>query len=110
MSTSGEVTSRGAPVLPDSVKMFMTPLGSAFALAMISDTSALVRAVWAGNFATTVLPAARAGASDRINSATGEFHGTITATTPAGSGRVLKNVPGRTSAEMPELVSAWPAA
>jgi hypothetical protein len=86
--------------------MFTIPLGRSATLAMISDTSALVSAVCAGNFATTALPAARAGARDRMNSTTGAFHGTITATTPAGSASVLKKVPGWTSAEMPVLVSA----
>ena len=36
-------------------------------------------------FTATVVPAARAGASDRISRMTGEFQGTMTATTPAGS-------------------------
>jgi hypothetical protein len=34
---------------------------------------------------TTVLPAARAGASFHIRSASGLFHGVIAATTPIGS-------------------------
>ena len=37
---------------------------------------------------TTVLPAASAGASFHAVSSSGEFHGTIAATTPSGSWRV----------------------
>jgi hypothetical protein len=47
--------------------------------------------------------------SDRINRRTGEFHGTITATTPAGSAYVLNHCPGATSAAIPVSVSACPA-
>jgi hypothetical protein len=39
-------------------------------------------------FATTVQPAASAGANFHINSSSGEFHGTIAPTTPTGSWRV----------------------
>jgi hypothetical protein len=38
--------------------------------------------------ATSVQPAASAGASFHMSSSSGEFHGTIAATTPTGSGRV----------------------
>jgi hypothetical protein len=38
--------------------------------------------------ATIVQPAASAGASFQHSSSSGEFHGTIAATTPAGSRRV----------------------
>jgi len=37
---------------------------------------------------TIVHPAARAGASFQVSSSSGEFHGTIAATTPTGSCRV----------------------
>ncbi|MEA3219591.1 MAG: hypothetical protein OZX49_00682 [Immundisolibacter sp.] len=37
---------------------------------------------------TTVLPAARAGASFQVASMSGEFHGVMAAMTPSGSGRV----------------------
>jgi hypothetical protein len=44
-----------------------------------------------------------------VNSATGEFHGTMVATTPTGSGTLLKYRPGATSAAMPTSVNAWAA-
>jgi len=72
-------------VLPDSVKMLITPRGSESTSAMIRDTKFATSAVCPGIFTATVFPAANAGASERISSTTGEFQGTITATTPAGS-------------------------
>ena len=41
--------------------------------------------VYDDGFTTTVLPAASAGASFQVRSSSGEFHGTIQATTPNGS-------------------------
>jgi hypothetical protein len=38
-----------------------------------------------GGFATTVFPAARAGAIRHVASISGAFHGVITAVTPAGA-------------------------
>jgi hypothetical protein len=39
-------------------------------------------------------------------SATGEFHGTMIATTPTGSATLLKYRPGASSAAMPTSVNA----
>jgi hypothetical protein len=52
---------------------------------MIWDNRLATSAVWPGILTATVLPAESAGASDRTNRATGAFHGTMIATTPAGS-------------------------
>jgi hypothetical protein len=90
MSTSADSMRNGAPLLPDSVNMLTTPAGSDGAWDTISAISALVSAVCPGSFAATVFPAARAGARERMNSATGAFHGTMIATTPTGSARLLK--------------------
>ena len=75
--------------MPDSVNMLTTPTGSDGALDTTSATSALVSAVCPGSFAATVFPAANAGPRERMNSATGEFHGTMIATTPTGSATLL---------------------
>ena len=72
-------------MLPDSVKMLMTPRGSASTSERICDTRLATSAVCPGILTATVFPAASAGASERISSATGEFHGTMIPTTPAGS-------------------------
>ena len=72
--------------MPDSVKMLTMPGGMDATDATISANREFVRAVWAGIFTTTAHPAAKAGPRDRIVRMTGEFHGVITPTTPAGSG------------------------
>ena len=90
MSTSADWIRNGAPVLPDSVNMLTTPAGSDGASDTMSAMSALVSAVCPGSFAATVFPAASAGPRERRNSATGAFQGTMIATTPTGSGRLLK--------------------
>src|SRR5271165_5026295 len=102
--TSGEATRYGAPAFPDSVNMLTTPRGNDSVSAMIWDTRLATSAVCPGIFTAIVLPAAKAGASDPISSATGAFQGTITPTTPAGSPYVLNHWPGATSAEMPVSV------
>ena len=63
----------------------MTPRGRDSTSARICETRLATSAVCPGIFTATVLPAESAGASDRISSATGEFHGTMMPTTPAGS-------------------------
>ena len=72
-------------MFPDSVKMLTTPRGSDSTSAMIRETRLATSAVGPGIFTATVFPAASAGASDRISRMTGEFHGTMIPTTPAGS-------------------------
>jgi hypothetical protein len=59
--------------------------GSGETSAMICATRLATSAVCPGILTATVFPADRAGASDRMSRATGEFQGTIMPTTPAGS-------------------------
>ena len=60
-------------------------------------------------FQTTVLPAARAGASFHVASINGEFHGVIAATTPSGSSRVKLIMPGLSiGMTRPSILSARP--
>ncbi len=44
-------------------------------------------------FKTTVLPQARAGPSFQLEMLSGKFHGTIEATTPRGSRKVMSTPP-----------------
>ena len=45
---------------------------------------------------TTALPRARAGATTRIPSTLGEFHGVMAPTTPTGTRRTIERRPGDT--------------
>ena len=65
--TSGESTSSRAPSAPDSLKMLTTPLGISATLPMISPIKAAICAACEGIFTTAVQPAARAGASARMD-------------------------------------------
>jgi hypothetical protein len=58
---------------------------------------------------TAVQPAASAGASDRIRSVTGAFHGTMTPATPAASRWNSDMAPGAVSCIVPRMVRASPA-
>jgi len=66
----------------------------------------ITRPVWPGSLTTAVHPAANAGANERTESTTGEFHGTITPATPMGSGTELMCRPGATSVARPLSLSA----
>lgn len=67
--------------------MFSTP-GESHAAIMISPSRRADNEVSSPGASTTVRPAARAGASFISVSISGEFHGTIAATTPADSRKV----------------------
>ena len=53
-----------------------------------------VTGVFGSHFSTTALPSASAGASERIASTIGKFHGVITPTTPIGTRRAVDVRPG----------------
>ena len=60
-------------------------------------------------FHTTVLPAAKEGASFQVASRSGEFHGVMAATTPSGSSRVKLKTPGLSMGiTRPSILSARP--
>ena len=81
--TSGDLTSV-SPASRPPVKTFTTPCGSSGVCEMISAIRAFTWAVWRGSITAAVQPAASAGASERITSATGEFHGAMIPATPTG--------------------------
>ena len=64
-----------------------TPSGMPASVTSRASSSA-VTGVWSLGLTTIVQPAASAGASFQLNSISGEFQGTIAATTPTGSRRV----------------------
>ena len=86
--TNGERTS-ASPVSRPPVTTLITPTGNSSVSAMISAIRVLVCAVWAGRLTTTVAPAAKAGANERMLNATGEFQGAMMPTTPAGCLRTI---------------------
>src|SRR5579863_1387766 len=95
--TSGEETRYCTPVWPrDSAKTLTTPGGNDVVSEMISAMRLATRAVCPGILMATVLPAASAGPKERMHRTTGEFHGTMIPTTPAGSMYVLNHLPGDT--------------
>ena len=80
-----------ASALPASgvepVTTLKTPGGSP-ASSKRRASSSVETGVWSEGFATSVQPAASAGAAFQVSSISGEFHGTIAPTTPTGSWRV----------------------
>ncbi len=84
VGTSGESIIARAPSLCSSEKTLRTPFGRLATSAKTSHILALVWAVQPDSFPTTVQPAAKAGASERIKSTTGEFHGAMIPATPTG--------------------------
>ena len=81
--------------------MLITPRGKLFTSVNTRLMSAFTCAVCPGIFMTVVQPAASAGASDRMRSATGEFHGTLIPATPIGSRTNSENRPAPHSAARP---------
>ena len=67
--------------------ILITPLGNP-TLSINSERIKAVAGVISEGFATTVLPAAKAGAIFHVNKYSGRFHGEIHATTPKGRLRV----------------------
>ena len=67
--------------------MLSTPSGNPIAAAT-SPSMVAVAGVTSEGLATTVLPAASAGAIFQVNRYSGRFHGEIVATTPSGWRRV----------------------
>ena len=63
-----------------------TPSGIPASVTSFASSSA-VTGVWSLGLVTIVHPAASAGASFQLKSSSGEFHGTMAATTPTGSRR-----------------------
>ena len=106
-ATSGCCTSRSPTVRPAPTTAFSTPSGMPASSASRSSSSA-VRGVSPAGFRTTVLPAASAGPSFHDVMAMGKFQGTISATTPSGSRKVMSTPPA-TGIVLPSSRSGAPA-
>ncbi len=79
--------------LGNPVTVLTTPFGNP-ASAKSSTKARVEQLACSDGLITTVLPAASKGASFHVSSNSGEFHGTMAATTPIGSRRVKANMPG----------------
>ena len=92
LRTSGWSTSRCPTTLPLPGSTVSTPSGSPAARAS-SPIRRAVSGVTSAGLATTVFPAARAGAMPQAKIGIGKFHGTIRPTTPSGSWKVTFSPP-----------------
>ena len=81
--TSGCATSGSPTSGPSPWTMLSTPVGKPMPAAS-SPSSVAVCGVTSDGLATTVLPAASAGAIFQVNRYSGRFHGEIVPTTPSG--------------------------
>ena len=102
--TSGDSIKSFDAAEPLSVTTLITPFGNDFTSEKIFDKKAFTCAVCEGNFTTVVVPAAKAGASERIINTTGEFHGAITPATPIGSRKTMEKLPAFGSSARPYSV------
>ena len=69
---------------PEPMTTFSRPSGSPASSKTLARSSPPVTGVSPAGLSTTALPTASAGATDRLDSCMGKFHGEMTATTPAG--------------------------
>lgn len=102
-STSGDVVRRCATSWPLSLTRLSTPLGRLGTACRSASTAAVICAVCGERLTTVVQPAASAGVSERISSATGAFHITMMPVTPSGSLSMVENMPGSTSNTWPGI-------
>ena len=79
----GCCTMASPTVGPRPLTTFSTPSGKPISAASAASMVA-VRGVTSEGFATTVLPAASAGAIFQVNRYSGRFHGLMQPTTPSG--------------------------
>ena len=99
--TLGSVTIASPTSAPPSTT-WSSPSGSPASRKTASNTAPPQTAVWGSGLRMTALPRARAGATTRIPSTVGEFHGVIAPMTPAGTRRSIDSRPGTT------LGTSWP--
>ena len=92
LRTSGWVTKRSPTTDPLPGSTVSTPSGMPASSASC-PMSIAVSGVSSAGLSTTVLPAARAGASPQPAIGIGKFHGTMTDTTPSGSLKVTSSPP-----------------
>ncbi len=109
LSTPGWRTSARPTAGPLPVMTLKTPSGMPASATSFASSSA-VTGVWSLGLTTIVQPVARAGASFQVSSSSGEFHGTIAATTPTGTRCVKATKFGLSDGMLsPASLSAQPA-
>ena len=92
LATSGCSTSRVPAVGPFPTTTWKTPSGRPASSASSTSRTA-VNGVSSAGFTTMVLPVASAGPTFHEVMAIGKFHGTMAATTPSGSWKVMSTPP-----------------
>ena len=109
LSTPGWRTRARPTAGPLPVMTLKTPSGMPASVTSPASSSA-VTGVWSLGLVTIVQPAASAGASFQVSSSSGEFQGTMAATTPTGSRRVKATKFGLSDGMLsPVILSAQPA-
>ena len=88
----GSVTS-ASPTSAPPTTICSRPSGSPASRKTASNIAPPMTGVWGSGFRTTALPNARAGATTRIPSTLGEFHGVIAPMTPTGIRRTIESRP-----------------
>src|SRR3546814_20000690 len=86
--------------------MLSTPAGSPIFAASSPNIVAVIGVI-SDDFATTVLPAASAGAIFQVNRYSGRFHGELVATTPRGWRRVQFSPAAPGCASVENCVAPW---
>ena len=104
---AGVARERGAGLLADPLHHVERAVGHPASRAMSANRDA-VRGAHSGGLATTLLPAASAGAMRHVASISGAFHGVITIVTPDGSHSVRLTNSFISNASSPSSVS-WSA-
>ena len=79
---------------PAPTTTLSTPAGRPAASKMVASRRPPVSGVSEAGLSTTALPHPRAGATERMESVKGKFHGLMTPTTPSGSRKTKLVLPG----------------
>ena len=95
IDTFGSVTS-ASPTSAPPTTIWSTPSGSPASRKTASNIAPPMIGVCGSGLRTTALPRASAGATTRIPSTLGEFHGVIVPITPTGIRRTIDSRPGTT--------------
>ena len=95
IDTFGSVTS-ASPTSAPPTTIWSTPSGSPASRKTASNMAPPMIGVCGSGLRTTALPRASAGATTRIPSTLGEFHGVIVPITPTGIRRTIDSRPGTT--------------
>ena len=88
----GSVT-RASPTSAPPTTTWSKPSGRPASANTAANIAPPTTGVWGSGLSTTALPRARAGATTRMPSTLGEFHGVIAPTTPTGTRRTIERRP-----------------